>query len=244
MDILIFGGQSNMQGETDALPAPNPTIENALEYRYLSDSLVPLCHPVGEDIGEDKMLAGAHKGHGSLIPAFCRSYTKTSGRKAVAVHAARGSTVLADWMPSTARYELAKKKILSAVKKVSETETVGKIYYIWLQGESDAIIKTPEAEYLKMLTEYQAALKADVGIDLFGIIRVGYFTANENDDEAIMRAQDKAATQDGFAMLTDVCAALSKDPTYLNPFWAGHYNNAGMDKIGETAGRALALLFK
>ena len=51
-DILIFSGQSNMQGQTEALPFPNDPVSDALEYRLLTDSLVPLMHPVGETIAE------------------------------------------------------------------------------------------------------------------------------------------------------------------------------------------------
>lgn len=32
------------------------------------------------------------------------------------------------------------------------------------------------------------------------------------------------------------------DSEYMNPFVGGHYNNKGMDLIGETAGKALAEL--
>ena len=39
VDILLFGGQSNMQGQTESVPEYNPPVENALEYRFLSNSL-------------------------------------------------------------------------------------------------------------------------------------------------------------------------------------------------------------
>lgn len=243
MDLLIFGGQSNMQGETEALPDPNPVVEGALEYRYLTDSLVPLCHPVGEDVGESDLLM-AHKGHGSLIPAFCRAYVSLSGREAVAVHVAKGSTTLSQWLLGTHRYGAARDKMLAAIRKVRALGAeIGRIYYVWLQGESDALKKTEEDDYLRMLVEYKNALKADVGIDAFTIIRVGYFSKDHTLDEAIMRAQERAAADDpDFVMLTRICATLSLDPAYLNPFVAGHYSNKGMDRIGETAGAVLARL--
>ena len=49
MDILIFGGQSNMQGQTEGLPENNAPVQGALEYRVKTDELIPLQHPVGED---------------------------------------------------------------------------------------------------------------------------------------------------------------------------------------------------
>ena len=50
-DILIFSGQSNMQGQTESDPMDKP-VAGASEYRLLTDSFVPLKNPVGEDIGE------------------------------------------------------------------------------------------------------------------------------------------------------------------------------------------------
>ena len=52
MDIIIFGGQSNMQGQTEKLTSVS-IIENAYEYKYLNDTIVPLKNPVGEDIRID-----------------------------------------------------------------------------------------------------------------------------------------------------------------------------------------------
>ena len=39
-DIIIFAGQSNMQGETEGLPLNNEPVRNALEYRFLASFLL------------------------------------------------------------------------------------------------------------------------------------------------------------------------------------------------------------
>ena len=241
MDMIIFGGQSNMQGQTEALPTPNEPVTGAIEYRMATDTLIPLSHPVGEDLRTDALL-GAHEGHGSLIPAFCRAYIAASGREVVAVHASKGSTTLSDWAPGSRHYEAARDKVLSAIDAVRAAgHTVDRIRYVWLQGESDALKHTAEDTYLADLIAYKNALKRDLGIGVFGIIRVGYFSKNHAEDEAIMRAQERAAADDAdFVMLTRICAKLSLDPFYLNPHAAGHYNNLAMERIGETAGAALA----
>ena len=56
MDIIIFGGQSNMQGQTEGLPQENEPVAGALEYRYLTDECIPLQHPVGEDVRPENGL--------------------------------------------------------------------------------------------------------------------------------------------------------------------------------------------
>lgn len=254
MDILIFGGQSNMQGQTESLPEPNEPVENALEYRFEADALIPVAHPVGENL-EDGLLLGASSGHGSLIPDFCRAYTKATGRQVVAIHAARGNTKLAEWLKGTERYACALRKIRAGIEKAKTAGTVDRISYIWLQGESDAIERTSEEDYKKMLTAYKNDLKADAGIQRFAMIRVGYFCATvrwltdrtKEDgkacDEAIMQAQQALAETDAdFVLLTDICGKLSLDPRYINPFADGHYNNAAMTVIGTEAGNALAKL--
>lgn len=256
MDVIIFGGQSNMQGQTEGLPEVNEPVEGAWEYRLIEDELKPLAHPVGEDVCFEKWLAAASQGGGSLVPAFCRAYVKATGRKVTAIHAARGSTTLAEWQRGTQHFYHAKRKILAGLRKVEETDTIDRIYYVWLQGESDAIIYTTEDEYYEGLIRYKNTLKAEFGVEKFGIIRVGYFACNapwlESEgtveeralrDEAIMRAQDRAVETDGdFAILTRLAATMSKDPTYINPHACGHYNNKGMEILGTAAGEALAKL--
>lgn len=233
MDVILFGGQSNMQGQTECLPETSP-VAGAYEYRHAERAVRPLAHPVGEDFGD--LLLGAHEGHGSLVPAFCRAYVAERGGQALAVHVAKGATTLSDWKKGGARYALAAEKMRAGIAAAGKNP---RVFYVWLQGESDAIAGTGEEEYLAALAAYKDALKADLGIETFGIIKVGYF-ADGAKDEAIMRAQERAAEGADFLMLTRVCPRLSRDPAYINPFAAGHYNNAAMEIIGGEAGRALA----
>ena len=103
MDVIIFSGQSNMQGQTEALPSPNEPVEGAFEYKYEDDVLAPLMHPCGEDLGASpddpsgRLLERAVDGHGSLIPDFCREYVRLTNRRVCAVHTAMGATTVAEW---------------------------------------------------------------------------------------------------------------------------------------------------
>ena len=244
VDLLLFGGQSNMQGETEGFPEDNEPVAGALEYRLLTKSLIPLMHPVGEDIPPEALL-GAHKGYGSMAPYFCRSYVEATGHSVIAVHVSKGSTTVLQWQKGAhPRYDVMVEKIRGAIDAARAAGyRIGHIYFMWLQGESDALKHTAEDEYLRLLTALKNDLKADVGIEKFCIIRVGYFSKAHEYDEAIMRAQERAAADDAdFVMLTRICATLSMDPAYLNPNVAGHYSNFGLRRIGETAGRALGML--
>ena len=253
MDVIIFSGQSNMCGETEAVPQINFCVENAYEYRYEGNCLQPLQHPVGEDLFFGQ-LEGSDKKRGSLVPAFCRAYTQYSKRNVVAVHVACGSTTITEWIKGTSRHFYMNQKINAAIQKVKENYTIDHIYFVWLQGESDAIIQTSETLYLERLKYHKDILKNEFGIEKFAIIKVGYFALNagwiedgstekKQWDEVIMQAQEHAVLEDeDFVMLTRICPELSLKNEYINPNVAGHYTNEGLDIIGAEAGKTLALL--
>ena len=240
MDILIFGGQSNMEGQTSAPPEDLRPVVGAMEYRYRIHSYVPLQHPVGEDL--EPYLGGASFGLGNLVPDFVDVYRKYRRVLVGAVHTAQGATNIDQWNAAGDIYQTAKRKIVDCLR-ATQPEPIERRYFIWLQGESDALRALPEEDYLRALIALKDALKADCGIDRFGIIRVGYFSGTPAHDEAIMRAQERACAVDGdFLMLTRITSALSRDAHYVNPYAAGHYDNAALAVIAAEAARTLALL--
>ncbi len=237
MDLIVFSGQSNMQGQTESLPSP-ARVRGAGEYCFTEDKVRPLCHPVGEDIGDGLLLA-AHEGHGSLLPDFCRAYVRETGRKVLAVHAAKGATTAAEWLPEhpSGRYAALVRKVQGAKKAAGE---VGRIAFVWLQGESDALEGCSQAEYMRRLRALRGHLLRDIGQDVFALIRVGKFTGDAR-DIPILRAQEALAESGEFVLLTRVTGDCTQHPErYINPFAAGHYNNRAMRRIGKAAGRALA----
>ena len=241
MDVIIFGGQSNMRGTSNGFPQDVIEFDDVYEYLYNSKSYQILKHPCGEHIGED-LLHCASDGNGCILPDFCRAYKVARPVKIMAVHAAKGGSMLCEWEKGCERYEAAKEKILAAIKAAKEIEDVEHIYYLWLQGESDACYKTSTEEYYQRLIDYKNALKEDIGIEKFGIIRVGYFARDdEKYDHMIQAAQEKCVKDDpDFLMLTRVCEFLSKDKFFINSLHRGHYNNNALAIIGNCAGEYLS----
>ncbi len=239
IDLIIFSGQSNMQGQTESCPA-EPPVADAWEYRALTDSLVPLSHPVGEDIGDGLLLA-AHEGHGSLIPDFCRAYIEEVGRPVVAVHAAKGATMIAEWQAPSARFDALTAKARGALKAARRIDEVGRVLFVWLQGESDAIAGISEADYIVGLRAFRASLISALPVACFALIRVGKF-AGDARDIAIIRAQEALGATDDFLLLTRLCGVCTNDPArFISPFAEGHYNNAAMTLIGRAAGKHLGM---
>lgn len=257
MDVLIFSGQSNMQGQSEALTDTDP-VEGALEYRFLENSLIPLKNPVGEDIttdgaagdksNEDTDLSGWLRRHAlgaawcgcdNMVPAFCRAYIKECGRSVVAVHAAKGSTEIADWLPGTDCYRMLIRKTRAAMQKTASVSMIENVFFIWLQGESDAIEGRSAERYKKSIRELAKALKDDINIDKFAVIRVGRFTEDAR-DIAIMNAQNDVCRDDPqFLMLTEAAAEMCGNPRFMNPHVGGHFSAEGFAVIGDTAGKAL-----
>lgn len=258
VDVIIFGGQSNMQGQSDCL-SECEAVAGALEYKFLSDTLVPLKNPVGEDIRYDGLadvaftegsslkvwlsshvLGAAAYGHTNLVPAFCRAYIQKTARSVIAVHAAKGSTEISEWLPETEGYRALVKKAKAAINKAKTQCEIEHIYFVWLQGESDAIAGNSKDYYKKKLAILGAALVQDLGVDRFGIIRVGRFTEDERDLEIISAQDEICAEAPFFLMLTRASTELNKDPEMMNPNVKGHYSAKGLETLGTLAGEALA----
>ena len=73
MDVILFGGQSNMRGTANSFPQDKIELNGVYEYFYNSKTYQPLKHPCGEHIGED-LLHRASDGNGCILPDFCRAY--------------------------------------------------------------------------------------------------------------------------------------------------------------------------
>ena len=257
IDIILFSGQSNMQGQAETLPCREP-VPGAYEYKFCSDGIVPLRDPVGEDILRDKsagrridkgtplgewleahLTGSAVYGNATLVPAFCEEYIRQTDRRVLAVHIAKGSTEIAYWLPGADGFDILVEKASAAIKKAAEEAPVGHIFFVWLQGESDAIAGRSKAYYKQKLYLLQSALKERLSVEKFGMIRVGRFT-NDDRDLEILAAQDEVCSENGdFLMLTRIAAELNKDPCYMSAQARGHYNEKGLERLGSAAGEEL-----
>lgn len=259
VDVIIFGGQSNMQGETDML-SECEVVENAYEYKFLTDSYAPLKNPVGEDIRYDGLageqpihsrdrdpakwraehaLGSSCDGHTNMVPSFARAYIKESATPVIAVHAPKGATEVKHWLPGEPCYNMLVAKSVAAVKKTRAEYCVEHIYFVWLQGESDQLASRTKEYYKENLMKVAEGLRADVGIEKFGIIRVGNFT-NDHRGVEIITAQDEICREnDFFVMLTEIATELEKQPEMMNPRVNGHFGAKGLEVIGADAGAAL-----
>ena len=258
MDVIIFSGQSNMQGQTEALTTISE-VPNCYEYKFIENTIVPLKNPVGEDItySHEKgfplmpdtdfdlwlttnLTGSSCYGNTNMVPEFCKCYSEITGNDVLAVHIAKGSADIATWDNDSSLYTLTVKKSLVAIKAAKEKSNVGKILFVWLQGESDAIYANSRDYYKDKLRNLKNALFRDIGIEKFGIILVGRFTGDSRDDEIISAQKEICQNDKDFIMLTEIAEEMYRNPKYMNPFVSGHYSAKGLEHLGHIAGMSLA----
>ena len=242
-----------MQGQTGTPPDDLNPVDGAFEYRFLTDELVELKQPIGESIDfygktldrtkyttspevlEHSALLSVCTDNANMVPAFCRTYIEKTGHNVVAVHTAKGSTEINYWQKGTPAYEIMSKKIKGAIKQVNPEH----IYFVWLQGESDAIARTTKSEYKEQLLKLNEALKEDFGVEKFGIVLVGRFTMDERDFEIIDAQKEVCAENDDFLMLTTITEEIIYKPEYMHATVPGHYNTKGQNLLGTLSGTTL-----
>lgn len=238
IDLFIIVGQSNAEGRGDS--AQSPAAPNG---RYVSGSTItsPLADPVG----------GASTG--SMWPAFCNEWFAQTGRVAAFVEAATGGTALlpdtagSNWSPSGSLRAAAAAAANTAITAINNAAayTLGSVYFVWAQGESDAqsingtTITGPL--YEQALEDLAAYFKAQVPqMVTMGVVQTGgnYVLTSMEGYAAIRLAQENACTDSAnLTMLyrgaySFIARAMMVDTV--------HYNQTGLNLAGKCAARALA----
>ncbi len=251
IDIFIFSGQSNMQGQSECPDFYKLPKEYGCEYKQQDDSLNEIKQPSGEDIiseGNEALFFASHMGYGGLMPYFVCGYYEACNKYACYIHASKGATAIFDWMPDTNRYKALIYKTKKAEEKLKrENYIIGKKYFVWLQGESDGILGKSKEEYKKNMLILWEKLKQTASFEKCLIIRVAKFY--EFPCIPIMEAQEELCFEkNDFCMLTRITSSFteenglmqgeSKPDVISAPF---HYTNSGYKSAGLTAGKNAAL---
>lgn len=261
IDIIIFAGQSNMQGQSETL-LDSDVVENAYEYKWLEDDMVPLQNPVGENVKYDRtrgftftqnidleewlsvhLLGASCYGHTNMVPEFCKVYLSNSKEptEVLAIHVAKGSTQIKEWLPGTEGYQAILEKSLAGISCAKKEYEINRIFFVWFQGASDALAGVCKESYKEKLTLLNDSLKSDLKIEKFGIIRVGRFTNDDRDLEIIYAQSEICRENRDFLMLTEIATELQENPEYMNPYVSGHYSAKGLNKLGAEAGKSLSM---
>ncbi len=239
VDVILFSGQSNMRGKGSST-AVNvaQTAGTAYEYKASSNSLVSLQNPVEGADGTN------------LVPSFCKKYVEKTGRKVVAVHLSFDATAINGFIQGTDIYNQLVDKYNKAIACVQNNGyTVGKRFYVFLQGEWD-VVKGSDAtteQYKERFLNMHNGLKRDLGIQFCGLIYSGHLGHDYDSTQAsrftvINNAQKQLVNENSDIYLaTDITVGMSMDNESMVDDY--HYGTNAYIKIGESAGNNIGSLF-
>lgn len=253
VDMFVMAGQSNMEGQSESYVEYSVPENEAYEYKLLTDALVQVLHPFGEDIEgtSGTLFDQAYLGRSSLSPYFAKTYYDNTRVSPVMVQCAKGASTVSEWLKGTERYTKMVEKVNKAVTCTTRdlNKNIRGKYLVWLQGESDGINNVTKEIYKERFLQLWNDLKIDCNLDKCFIIRVGKF--HEYDVYTIMKAQEELAQEnEDIIMATRITGYLeypSQNPEHptlqdgtSNYYAKDHYTNEGYKLVGETSASNIA----
>lgn len=238
--LFLLAGQSNAVGQGDSSSSVTCSHATAYEYKEVSDSLVPLADPVGENTA-----AFQQANTGSVAPAFAKTYHELSGQKIVILSAARGGSschVKAELDHMGTWDEQGKlllmgpaiQKTKSALRKTgSSLDGI-----LWLQGERDANAinakQLTAQEYKESLLSVISRFRKAFGEVPFYIVLTGYYKDHPVESfDAVRAVQEEISHQ-----LKKVYVVFRDTDQFEKKGWmkdAIHYDQAALNVVGENS---------
>jgi Carbohydrate esterase, sialic acid-specific acetylesterase len=246
--LFLIAGQSNAVGQGDSLRSVRCQLNTAFEYKSVTDSLVLLADPVGEDAHHFQAAKT-----GSIAPAFARSYSEYTGNKVIIISSARGGSScheeaelkdLGTWAKQgeLLLFPEAAEKIKKATNKVHAPLSG----IIWLQGERDANAinskHITEREYEDSLADLIKRFRQNFGALLpFYIVETGFYHNHPREGfDAVRKAQRQIANETPFVYLV-----YDETDDFKKSNWMKddiHYNQGALNHIGEVVANAIVKL--
>ncbi len=240
-DLMLFIGQSNMSGRGNASEAVSVPQGHAYEFRAVSDptALYPLTEPFGKDENNSESGVSETTKTGSLVSAFAESYYETTKTPLVAVSCSKGGTGINFWDTGRPAYADAVSRLKTAQDFLaSEGKTVGGVYLVWLQGETDAENGVPDDRYLKTLGKIFTAFEEDADVGHCFVIPIGGFAGSDEthrENYARIRAAQIAFCEER-ADATVVSTRLADLSRFGFMKDERHFKQEGYDLLGADAG--------
>lgn len=241
-DLILFMGQSNMSGAGgNAEEAPELIKGAGYEYRAITrpEELCALTEPFGEKEHKEDFLddRGLIERGGSLVTAFVNAYYRETKERVVAVSASRGSAQISSFNNYLVedvieRLEGAKQTMMA------QRVNIRHIYMVWLQGETDAYVKTSEEQYIGGMQKLLNTLQP-YGVEKCFVIQIGNAVMGDEavDTASMQKIQEKLCeTDDNFVLISTLPREIS-EPPYMED--GIHFTQKGLNFIGEDAGQCM-----
>lgn len=192
-DIILFSGQSNSCGRarTSDATAPldvflNVPTTKAITFNNSSSGTpVQIVEPISAN-------GTSYYGY---IPAWLNAYYAVTGRKVCTCYSSNGGTPIANFMKG-ATYYGASKVENTKTALLANNKTIGHIYLVWCQGETDGDQSKTTEYYKTSFRQMLNDLKADCGIEKAFIMRIGQINSGTSEKyRPIIKAQNELAQE-------------------------------------------------
>lgn len=239
-DLILFMGQSNMSGAGgNAEEAPELIKGAGYEYRAITEpeKLCVLTEPFGENEHKEGYLDDRellNRG-GSLVTSFVNAYYKETGERVVAVSASRGSARISSFNNYLVEDVIERLENAKGVM-TQEGVNIRHIYMVWLQGETDAYLGTPQEQYIGEMQKLLYTLQP-YGVEKCFVIQIGngIYEGAAFDSEPMQAAQELLCENDeNFVMISTLAKTIS-EPPYMED--GIHFTQQGLNLLGEDAGK-------
>jgi len=242
--LFLLAGQSNANGQGDSKKSNLYSCDLAFEYDILLDTVKPLKDPAGQ---KWQLLEPANTG--TILPAFTKVFTSITKQSVTMVTASRGGSSCSQ-KAELSNYDTWDEKgnlFSQAIEKTNHAIAKTKLQLngiIWMQGERDANAindgKLKASEYQIALIGLIRRFRKQYGRKLpFYIIQTGYQSARPKiGNDSIREVQFLVSKK-----LKHVFVVYDRTDTFFEKKWMKdnvHYNQEGLNDIGETTGAVIA----
>jgi hypothetical protein len=236
-DVLIVYGQSNAAGEaatggdTTGFPTMLP---KSKMYNFNTKQIETLTQNIPSSSGVNST--------GHAWGEFANTWQRETGRGCVVVNCARGAQAIAALTKgassgSSDYYGLLVSAVASVKQQMkNQNLTMGKLFVVWHQGETDMTNGTPWQTYKNSLAGLIDVLATDISFDFFGICTVGSpTTRSERSWSTIQTAQRYVAQgRPTVGIVFDGCSSFKAADNSLGGDGT-HYTQTGYNTMGYFA---------
>lgn len=215
VDIVVFGGQSNMVGQGAAAEAPELTA--GCGYWY-----------------EDGAVSEMEK-EGSIVPSFVNLYFRNTKCPVIGIKAAwngYSTYTYSGTVSTTLETITACREYLASIGK-----TVRRIMLVWNQGESDAASGVTTEAYVSALEGFKDSFRS-AGVQMFFLIKIGQYKSGAVDYSGIRAAYDQLCLEEDTVLVSDKFYGATE---HMSDVW--HYTQVVYNAVGREAGKNTAYYY-
>lgn len=245
VDLAVFMGQSNMAGRGTAAEAPKLETGMGYEFRAVTapDRLFSLEEPFGRDENNPEGVYEPGMKTGSMVSSFVKSCVRLTKVPIVGVSCSKGGSEIAEWMPHTAYYQDALKRVKTCRRwLLNNGYTIRYSYMVWCQGCTDGDRGTPTDIYKERTRSMILDFLEDAGLEVCFMIQIGNHRDKPELYVRLQHAQEElAAETEEIVMVSRQFKTFAKKGLMKDEF---HYLQKGYNLVGEEAGKNVAEYIK